>query len=91
MSVYGQLLSCPPQVPEAYPLPLLSVSAFSHVGAAGGNSGCHLSHLKTYEYFLEKKEKYLAHNMAHTSSLPFPKSVLPTRLFEGRVLSHFTQ
>lgn len=91
MGVYGQLLSCPPQVPEAYVLPPPSVSAFFHVGAAGGNSGCHLSHLKTYEYFLEKKEKYLARNMAHTSSLPFPRSMLPTRLFEGRILSHITQ
>ena len=79
------------QLKMLYLLPLPSVSAFSHVGAAGGNRGCHLSHLKTYEYFLEKKEKYLACNMAHTSSLPFPRSMLPTRLFEGRVLSHITQ
>lgn len=90
-SVYGQLLSCPPQVPEAYLLPLPSVSASSRVGAAGGNSGSHLSHLKTYECFLEKKEKYLVCNMANTPSLPFPRSLLPTRFSEGRVLSHFTQ
>lgn len=73
MSVYGPLLSYPPQVPEAYLLPLPSVSAFSHVGAAGGNSGCHLSHLKTYEYFLEKKEKYLASKYGTHLFLAFSK------------------
>lgn len=85
-SVCEQQFSCPALVPEVYLLPPPSVSASSHVGAAGGNSGYHRSHLKTYEYFLEKKERPLVEDMANIPSLPIPRS-----FSEGRILSHFTQ
>ena len=90
-SVYEQQVTCPPFLPEVYLLPPPSVSASSHVGAAGGNSGHHLSHLRTYEYFLEKKEKPLVWDMVNTPSLPFPRFFLPFRFPEGRILSHLTQ
>lgn len=72
-------------VPEVFLLLPPSVSASSHVGAAGGNIGYHQSHLKTYEYFLEKKEKPLVCDVADILSLPFPRS-----FSEDRVLCHLT-
>lgn len=72
-----QQFGCPLSVPEASLLLLPSVSASAHVGDAGGNSGYHLSHLKTYECFLGRREKPSIGYGKH-SYLAFPKVLVPS-------------